>query len=69
MQRKLTIRYTSDVHGFFYPTRYADRDEAPLGLMRLMDEFPHDGNSLILDGGDILQGSPLTNFYERLSPG
>ena len=68
MQRKLEIRYTSDIHGYFYPTLYAEREEAPLGLMRLMDEFPRDGNTLILDGGDILQGSPLTNFYERLSP-
>lgn len=68
MERTLEIRYTSDMHGFFYPTRYAERKEAPLGLMCLMSEFPHDGNTLILDGGDTLQGSPLTNFYERLSP-
>ena len=68
MKRTLEIRYTSDMHGYFYPTLYADRKEAPVGLMRLMDEYPHDGNTLILDGGDTLQGSPLTNFYERLSP-
>ena len=69
MERTLTIRYTSDMHGYFLPTRYAERGTAPVGLLSLMGEYPHDGNTLILDGGDTLQGSPLTNFYERLSPG
>ena len=69
MEHTLQIRYTSDIHGYFYPTRYAERAEDSTGLMCLMSEFPRDGNTLILDGGDILQGSPLTNFYERLSSG
>ena len=68
MERRFQIRFTSDIHGYFLPTLYAERTESPMGLMKLMDEFPHDGNTLILDGGDTLQGSPLTNFFERLSP-
>ena len=67
MAKTLRIRYTSDMHGYFFPTRYADREEAPIGLMKLMDEFPRDGDTLILDGGDTLQGSPLTNLYQRLT--
>ena len=67
MERKLTICFTSDMHGYFSPTRYSDQSEAAMGLMKLMDAYPRDGNTLILDGGDTLQGSPLTNYYQRLT--
>ena len=68
MARTLTIRYTSDTHGYLYPTNYADMQDRPMGLMKLAGEYPHDGNTLIIDGGDTIQGSPLTNLYQRLSP-
>lgn len=67
MNRTFHIRYTSDIHGHFFPTDYATTEPKNIGLMRLMSEYPHDKNTLILDGGDSLQGSALTNFYERLS--
>ena len=66
MDRTLSIRFTSDVHGYLYPTNYADSSDHPMGLMKLAAGFPHDGNTLIIDGGDSIQGSPLTNFYYRL---
>ena len=69
MDKTLTIRYTSDTHGYLYPTNYADREARDMGLMKLASEFPHDGNTLILDGGDTIQGSPMTNLYHRLTPG
>ena len=68
MDRTLSIRFTSDTHGYLYPTTFADHEERELGLMKLMDEYPHDGNTLIIDGGDTIQGSPMTNLYYRLSP-
>lgn len=67
MDRTLSIRFTSDVHGYLYPTNYADNTDRPMGLMKLASAFPHDGNTLIIDGGDSIQGSPMTNFYYRLS--
>ena len=67
MDKILKIRFTSDTHGFLYPTSYADTQDRPMGLMKLAGEYPHDGNTLILDGGDTLQGSPMTNLYQRLS--
>ena len=65
--RTLTIRFTSDTHGYLYPTTYADRQDRAMGLMKLAAAYPHDGNTLILDGGDTIQGSPMTNYYHRLS--
>ncbi|MEA4971293.1 MAG: bifunctional UDP-sugar hydrolase/5'-nucleotidase [Candidatus Pelethousia sp.] len=61
-ERKLTICYTSDLHGHFYPTTYADRSEQALGLFRLAPRFQKDGNTLVIDGGDILQGSPFAAY-------
>ena len=66
MAKTLTIRYTSDIHGYFYPTNYADTQLREMGLMRLYPEYPRDDNTLILDGGDTIQGSPLTNYYHQL---
>ena len=62
MQRKLTIYYTSDVHGYFSPVDYASGKSAQSGLANCMNGFANDGNTLIIDGGDILQGSPLTYY-------
>ena len=67
MDKALHIRFTSDTHGYLYPTSYADSQDRPMGLMKLAADFPHDGNTLIIDGGDTIQGSPLTNLYQRLS--
>lgn len=64
--RTLTIRFTSDVHAYFYPTHYGDHADRPMGLMKLAAAYPHDGNTLILDGGDAIQGSPLATCYHRM---
>ena len=68
MEKKLTIYYTSDVHGYLYPTDYVEAGEKNLGLMRMLPAFVRDGNTLIIDGGDSLQGSPMTNYFYRLTP-
>ncbi len=60
MNRSLTIFYTSDTHGYFSPVDYAAGVSAPTGLANCAANFMRDGNSLILDGGDTLQGSPFS---------
>ena len=60
MDRTLTICYTSDTHGYFSPVDYAAAADAPTGLSNCAANFVRDGNSLILDGGDVLQGSPFS---------
>lgn len=65
MERKLNIYFTSDVHGYLFPETYADKSIQPLGLLAAMQDFQKDGNTLILDGGDMLQGSALDLYCEK----
>ena len=57
---KLTVYFTSDTHGYLYPTNFCDTQPHPMGLFSM--RFPKDENTLIIDGGDTIQGSPLTYF-------
>lgn len=57
---KLTIYFTSDTHGYLYPNNFASKQPRPMGLLPM--SFPKDGNTLVIDGGDTIQGSPLTYF-------
>ena len=59
---KLTVYFTSDLHGYIYPTDYRSRDERDIGLFKCASRFEKDGNTLVIDGGDLLQGSPLGAF-------
>ena len=60
--KKLTVFFTSDLHAYIYPTDYRSREERDLGLFKCASRFTRDGNTLIIDGGDLLQGSPLGAF-------
>lgn len=62
MAPKLTIYYTSDMHGFLYPTTHGDDALRPMGLLGMIPQFQKDGNTLVLDCGDTIQGSPLTYY-------
>ncbi|MFA5523158.1 MAG: 5'-nucleotidase C-terminal domain-containing protein [Tissierellales bacterium] len=62
---KITILGTTDIHGNIYDWSYEDGVEKPLGLARVYsvvqkvrEENP---NTLLLDNGDILQGTLLTD--------
>ena len=63
--RNLKIFYTSDVHGYFFPTNYASTQEMPMGLFKLEAAYERDGNTLVIDGGDVLQGSPFAAYAAR----
>ena len=65
MEKKLTIYYTSDIHGCFSPIDYATGLPADSGLANCMAQFRKDGNTLVIDGGDTLQGSPLTYYLSH----
>lgn len=61
MKRVLKIYYTSDTHGHLFPSEGGRRG----GLLSCFGEFEKDGNTLILDGGDTVQGAPLIKFLRE----
>ena len=64
--KKLKICFTSDVHGYFYPTSYGDLLKKPMGLFGCADSFHKDENTLVIDGGDILQGSAFAYHCSQM---
>ena len=63
MEKTVQIYYTSDTHGHIFPVNYAANCPENSGLLNLADQVKKDGNTLVLDGGDSLQGTPLTQYY------
>ncbi|MCR5341847.1 MAG: bifunctional metallophosphatase/5'-nucleotidase [Butyrivibrio sp.] len=61
----MKIIFTSDTHGHVYPINYATDKEENSGLFRIASRIKNeiDGNTLVIDGGDSLQGTPLMAFY------
>ena len=59
MKKNFSIYYTSDTHGHIFPTNYATGKSEASGLLNISDKIQKDGNTLVLDGGEIL-------FRERL---
>lgn len=60
---KLTIYFTSDTHGYLYPSNFSDEQPRNMGLLSM--RFPKDENTLVIDGGDTIQGSPLTYYCKQ----
>ncbi|WP_353948874.1 bifunctional UDP-sugar hydrolase/5'-nucleotidase [Sporolactobacillus sp. Y61] len=66
---ELVILETSDIHGSIYPVNYADntRREAGLGKIatRVRKERTEHEHVLLVDNGDLIQGTPLVYYYAR----
>ena len=60
---RMTIWFTSDTHGYLYDTDFASQEPRDVGLLGF--DFPRDENTLVIDGGDTIQGSPLTYFCDH----
>ena len=60
MMKTLTVYYTSDIHGYVYGN--ADSSN---GLLDCFAQIQKDGNTLLMDGGDNLQGSPLASYLHN----
>ena len=65
MKNRIRLLATSDVHGYIYPYDYADQSEAEYGLARLNTLITslRDENTLLIDNGDILEGSPISFYH------
>ncbi|MDR0899698.1 MAG: bifunctional metallophosphatase/5'-nucleotidase [Lactobacillaceae bacterium] len=71
---KIHVLSTSDVHGWILPDNFAGDHDAPFGLARAttaIKEFkkqhPNDV-VFVVDNGDFIQGSPMTNFIAQSHP-
>ena len=63
MEKTFQIYFTSDTHGHIFPVNYASNRPEASGLLALAAQIEKDGDTLVLDGGDSLQGTPLTQYY------
>ncbi|MCL1631361.1 bifunctional metallophosphatase/5'-nucleotidase [Sporolactobacillus sp. CPB3-1] len=68
---KLLILETSDVHGNIYPIHYADNSPEEIGMAKIASlihkeraEYPC---TLLIDNGDMIQGTPLSYYYARIN--
>ncbi|MCR5669590.1 MAG: bifunctional metallophosphatase/5'-nucleotidase [Butyrivibrio sp.] len=59
----MRIVFTSDTHGHLYPVNYAQNCPETAGLFCVAEQITKDENTLVIDGGDSLQGTPLTMYY------
>lgn len=68
---KVTILATSDLHGYLFPTDYIEPSkEKALGLFKIAtlirsEKEKADGPVILIDNGDYIQGSPLTQYIEE----
>ncbi|WP_029231263.1 bifunctional metallophosphatase/5'-nucleotidase [Butyrivibrio sp. VCB2006] len=59
----MRIIFTSDTHGHLFPVNYAKNKPENSGLFLLASQIKKDENTLVIDGGDSLQGTPLLSYY------
>ena len=65
MEKTIKIYYTSDIHSYFFPTNYLSSEKSNMGLFSVCSQFEKGENTLIIDGGDMLQGSPFASFVNK----
>jgi 2',3'-cyclic-nucleotide 2'-phosphodiesterase/3'-nucleotidase len=61
----MRIIFTSDTHGSLYPFNYAQNCPENTGLFCVAAQIEKDEDTLVLDGGDSLQGTPLITYYRE----
>ena len=59
----MRIIFTSDTHGHLYPIDYSLNSPDNTGLFCVAGQIEKDDDTLVLDGGDTLQGTPLVSYY------
>ncbi|OAS86699.1 bifunctional metallophosphatase/5'-nucleotidase [Metabacillus litoralis] len=66
---KITILQTSDIHGNVFPLVYSSNKEKSLGLGKIStiikNERKKNKNLLLIDNGDLIQGTPLTFHHVK----
>jgi len=68
---KLRILQTSDVHGYVYPRSYSTKkfENTGLGQVSTLINDLRTDSTILIDSGDIIQGSPLTYYQAKENKG
>lgn len=70
MEQSIHIYVTSDIHGNVLPLTYGNNEKAEIGLTKaaslLKEKMSEHQNNVLLDNGDLIQGTPLTYHYTKL---
>lgn len=68
-ERQLIILVTSDLHGYIFPTDYRTEGDKALGFAKIASlieqERAQAPELLLIDNGDLLQGSPFVLHHAR----
>src|SRR5699024_2150085 len=68
-QTKITLLYTSDVHGNAMPISYGTNEEADIGLAKyatiVKQTRKENEHVIVLDNGDLIQGTPFMTHYVK----
>ncbi|WP_256761138.1 bifunctional UDP-sugar hydrolase/5'-nucleotidase [Cohnella sp. WQ 127256] len=67
---QVTILATSDIHGHLMPIRYVDNEATDYGLLKLATRIDQTRQEkehvLVIDNGDLLQGTPFAYYHACL---
>jgi 2',3'-cyclic-nucleotide 2'-phosphodiesterase/3'-nucleotidase len=70
-KQTITILQTSDIHGFMLPIQYANNEPTANGFAKIAAliklERSINDNILLIDNGDLIQGTPLAYHHARLN--
>ncbi|NJK37933.1 MAG: bifunctional metallophosphatase/5'-nucleotidase [Oscillatoriales cyanobacterium RM2_1_1] len=70
LTKTITILETSDLHGNLMPWDYFANQSAEWGLAKIAtlieQERLRNPNTLVIDNGDTIQGTPLAYFYNKI---
>ncbi|MBY6037440.1 bifunctional metallophosphatase/5'-nucleotidase [Fictibacillus nanhaiensis] len=70
LEQSLHIFVTSDIHGNVLPITYGNNQKADLGLAKaaalITEKREEHKNCIVIDNGDLIQGTPLTYHYARI---
>src|SRR5699024_4456658 len=69
---QLKLLFTSDVHGNVLPLNYGTNEHAELGLAKyatiVQQTRKKHEHLLVIDNGDLIQGTPLMAHYAKMHP-
>lgn len=68
-KKNIVIMGTTDIHGNIFPINYFNGKEQHFGLAKIYTKVKeirkNNSNTILVDSGDLLQGTPLTDYYGK----